>query len=81
MGTRGKIVDVIHHLSPKVPIISLRYFTLDVEFILRYDARISPNIFATKQSMESSSIFQLTFLKANSFENKVRQPCGRYIAS
>ena len=21
MGTRGKIVDVIHHLSPKVPII------------------------------------------------------------
>ena len=33
MGTRGKIVDVIHHLSPKVPIISLRYFTLDVEFL------------------------------------------------
>ena len=47
MGTRGKIVDVIHHLSPKVPIISLRYFTLDVEFLLRYDARISPNIFVT----------------------------------
>ena len=23
MGTRGKIVDVIHHLSPKVPIIFL----------------------------------------------------------
>ena len=44
MGTRGKIVDVIHHLSPKVPIISLRYFTLDVEFLLRYDARLPPNI-------------------------------------
>ena len=47
MGTRGKIVDVIHHLSPKVPIIFLRYFTLDVEFLLRYDARLSPNIFVT----------------------------------
>ena len=23
MGTRGKIVDVIHHLSPKVPMIFL----------------------------------------------------------
>ena len=23
MGTRGKIVDVIHHLSPKVPIVFL----------------------------------------------------------
>ena len=23
MGTRGKIVDVIHHLSPKVPMIYL----------------------------------------------------------
>ena len=23
MGTRGKIVDVMHHLSPKVPIIFL----------------------------------------------------------
>ena len=47
MGTLGKIVDVIHHLSPKVPIISLRYFTLDVEFLLRYDARLPPNIFVT----------------------------------
>ena len=47
MGTRGKIVDVIHHLSPKVPIISLRYFTLDVEISLRYDARLPPNIFVT----------------------------------
>ena len=46
-GDSGKIVDVIHHLSPKVPIISLRYFTLDVEFLLRYDARLSPNIFVT----------------------------------
>ena len=45
MGTRGKIVDVIHHLSPKVPIISLRYFTLDVEFLLRYDTRLPPNNF------------------------------------
>ena len=47
MGTRGKIVDVIHRLSPKVPIISLRYFTLDVEFLLRYDARLLPNFFVT----------------------------------
>ena len=49
MGTRGKIVDVIHHLSPKVPIISLKYYTLNVEFLLRYDARlpIPPNIFVT----------------------------------
>ena len=41
MGTRGKIVDVIHHLSPKVPIIFLGYFyyALDVEISLKYDAR------------------------------------------
>ena len=80
MGTRGKIVDVIHHLSPKVPIISLRYFTLDVEFLLRYDARISPNIFVTINGVKLD-ISTNFFLKANSFENKVRQPCGRHIAS
>ena len=39
MGTRGQLVDVIHHLSPKVPIIFLRYITLDVEIYLRYAAR------------------------------------------
>ena len=32
MGTRGKIVDVIHHLSPKVPIIFLGNYALDTEF-------------------------------------------------
>ena len=39
MGTRGKIVDVIHHLSPKVPIIFLGYYALDVEMSLKFGAR------------------------------------------
>ena len=32
MGTRGKIVDVIHHLSPKVP----KFHSGDVEIALKY---------------------------------------------
>ena len=64
MGTRGKIVDVIHHLSPKVPIICLRYFTLDVEFLLRYDARISPNIFVTFNGVKLD-------ISTNFFEGKL----------
>ena len=39
MGTRGKIVDVIHHLSPYVPIIFLGYRALDAEISLKYGAR------------------------------------------
>ena len=39
MGTRGKFVDLIHHLSPKVPMIFLGYFALDVEISLKYDSR------------------------------------------
>ena len=39
MGTQGKIVDVIHHLSPNVPIIILGYYALDVEMSLKYGAR------------------------------------------
>ena len=35
MGTRCEIVDVIHHLSPKVPIIFLSYYGLDVEISLK----------------------------------------------
>ena len=38
-GTRGKIIDVIHHLSPKVAII----YALDVEIALKYGAKRSPN--------------------------------------
>ena len=43
MGTKnhgdwGKIVDVIHHLSPKVPII-FQLLALDVEMSLKYCAR------------------------------------------
>ena len=38
-GDSGKIVDVIHHLSLKVPIIFLGYYALDVEISLKYGAR------------------------------------------
>ena len=43
MGTRGKIVNVIHHLSPKVHIIFFRYYALDEEISQKYGARWSPN--------------------------------------
>ena len=43
MATRGKVVDVIHHLSPKVLIIFLDYHASDVEISLKYGARLSPN--------------------------------------
>ena len=45
MGTRGKIVDVIHHLSPKVSIIFLGYYILDVEISLKYGARSFNQLF------------------------------------
>ena len=59
MGTRGKIVDVILN-SPFVPksphnFSHIRYFTLDVEFLLRYDARLSPNIFVTINGLWSQA--------------------------
>ena len=38
-GDSGKIVDVLHHLSLKVPIIFLGYYALDVEISLKYGAR------------------------------------------
>ena len=38
MGTRGEIVDVIHHLSPKVPVIFLVHYALDVEISPQYGA-------------------------------------------
>ena len=41
MGARGKIVDVIHGspFVPKVPIIFLGYYGLNVEISLKYGAR------------------------------------------
>ena len=39
MGTRGEIFDVIHHLSPKVPI----NFLGNVEILLKCGARCSQN--------------------------------------
>ena len=39
IGTRGKIVDVIHHLPPKFFIIFLGHYALDVKISLKDGAR------------------------------------------
>ena len=54
-SARGKIVDVIHNLSPKVPIIFRGYCALDVEISLKYGARRYPN----KQQSQFSYFYQL----------------------
>ena len=56
IGTRDKIIDVIHHLSPKVPII----FSENVEISLKYWCKVIP-----KQTAESIFILLPTILETN----------------
>ena len=56
MGTRGKVVDRIHHLSPKVPILSLgkcRNFIKILRKVIQ------------KQTTQSTFILLLTILGTN----------------